>query len=263
MEIDQLYLAPIGCIIPSEVLSVKLETRQAFCFSSLYQKQTCTALIVAAGHSTRMGGVDKLFATLGDKPVLAHTLLAYQNCAVIDGIVVAAREDAIPDVQKLSDAYGITKLRAIVAGGATRDESVRAAVEAAGTDCRYFAIADGARPLTTAEEIENTLEGAMRWGAAISAVPVTDTIKTVDGQRRITGTPDRSTLWAAQTPQVFPAEAYRQSLSDPDGSYTDDSARMEKMGVSVAVVEGRYDNIKITTPTDLVMAEAIWKERRQ
>ena len=240
---------------------MKQETQEAVRFSSLCQKNGCLAIIVAAGQSSRMGGVDKLFAPLGDKPVIAHTLLAYQACSAIDGIVVAARADRIPDVQQLCDQYEITQLRAIVAGGATRGESVRAAVEAAGNDGRYFAIADGARPLTTAEDIENTLEGAMRFGAAICAVPVTDTIKTVGEHLRITGTPDRATLWAAQTPQVFPAAAYRQALALPD-DYTDDSARMEAFGISVAVVQGHYENIKVTTPIDLVVAEAIWKERR-
>ena len=224
---------------------------------------SCLALIAAAGSSLRMKGLDKLFVTLGDKPVLAHTLLVYQNCAAIGGIVVSAREDRIPDVQRLCEQYGITKLRAIVPGGATRAESVRRAVAQADKDTRYFAIADGDRPLTTTQEIEDTLEAAMRYGGAICALPVRDTIKQTDRQGRILATPERASLWAAQTPQIFSADRYREALAEIGDSFTDDSALMEAAGDTVRVVPGRDENIKITTPTDLLLAEAIWKERQR
>ena len=228
---------------------------------ALFTASGCVALVAAAGSSTRMAGVDKLFVTLGDKPVLAHTLLAYQGCAAIDGIVISAREDRIPDVQRLCDEYEITKLRAIVPGGATRAASVRRAVAQADESARYFAIADGDRPFTTAALIEDTLEAAMRCGGAVCALPVHDTIKQTDAQGRIVATPDRATLWAAQTPQIFPADAYREALVHSGDAFTDDSAMMEAAGVSVRVVPGLEENIKITTPTDLLLAQALWKER--
>ena len=220
------------------------------------------ALIAAAGNSTRMNGRDKLFLPLGDKPVLAHTLLAYQNCRAIRAIVISARADRVPDVQMLCDRYEITKLRAIVVGGSTRADSVRAAVAELEEGDRYLAVADGDRPLTTVREIEDTLEEAMHFGGAICAVPVRDTIKETDGQGRILATPDRATLWAAQTPQIFAADLYRNALAESDGAFTDDSGMVETAGIPVRVVRGSDENIKITTPTDLLLAEAIWRERQ-
>ena len=229
---------------------------------SLFQEASCVALIAAAGRSVRMNGRDKLFLPLGDKPVLAHTLLAYQNCPAVRAIVISARADRVGDVQKLCDQYEIAKLRAIVVGGQTRADSVRAAVDQLEDGDRFLAVADGDRPLTTAREIEDTLEEAMRFGAAICAVPVRDTIKQTDAQGQILATPDRATLWAAQTPQIFAADLYRRALAESGGSFTDDSGMVEAAGIPVRVVRGSDENIKITAPTDLIIAEAIWRERQ-
>ena len=228
----------------------------------LSQEPSCVALIAAAGKSTRMNGLDKLFLPLGDKPILAHTLIVYQQCRAIGGIIVSAREDRIADVQHLCEQYGITKLRAVVVGGETRAASVESALIQVGECDRFLAIADGDRPLTTVREIEDTLEEAMRFGAAISAVPVHDTIKRIDPCGKIVETPDRSSLWAAQTPQVFETKIYRNAVAQNNDMVTDDSALVEASGTSVHVVRGSEENIKITTPTDLVLAEAIWKERQ-
>lgn len=230
---------------------------------SLFREASCVALIAAAGSSVRMNGRDKLFLPLGDKPVLAHALLAYQNCPAIRAVVIAARADRVADVQKLCNRYEITKLRAIVVGGQTRADSVRAAVDQLEDGDRYIAVADGDRPLTTASQIEDTLEEAMRFGAAICALPVRDTIKQTDAQGRILATPDRATLWAAQTPQIFAADLYRRALAEQGGTFTDDSGMVEAAGVPVRVVRGSDENVKITTPTDLLLAEAIWRERQE
>ncbi|MBP5617769.1 MAG: 2-C-methyl-D-erythritol 4-phosphate cytidylyltransferase [Clostridia bacterium] len=232
---------------------------------SLFPEASCVALIAAAGSSVRMNRRDKLFLPLGDKPVLAHTLLTYQGCSAIGAILLSVREDRVADVQKLCDEYEITKLRAIVVGGQTRADSVKAAVAQLEDGDRYLAIADGDRPLTTAREIENTLEEAMRYSAAICAVPVHDTIKQTDAQGLILTTPDRATLWAAQTPQIFAADLYRKALkalAECGGNFTDDSGMVEASGIPVRVVRGSDENIKITTPTDLLLAEAIWRERQ-
>ena len=241
---------------------MKTITREEPAALSLFEEASCVALIAAAGRSVRMNGRDKLFLPLGDKPVLAHTLLAYQNCPAIRAIVISVRDDRMPDVQRLCDEYEITKLRAIVVGGQTRADSVRAAVDQLEDGDRFVAVADGDRPLTTAGEIEDTLEEAMRFGAAICAVPVRDTIKQTDGQGRILATPDRATLWAAQTPQIFAVDLYRKALAQGDVGFTDDSGMVETAGIPVRVVRGSEENIKITTPTDLLLAEAIWRERQ-
>lgn len=239
---------------------MEILTQKEYSFTANNPAASVTAIIVAGGSSARMKGIDKLFAELMGKPVLAHTLLAYQGCPSVSKIVVAARPDAIADVQKLCRQYEISKVTAVVEGGATRAESVKNAVEAVDDDCAYLAIADGARPLTSKHDIEATLEAAVRFGAAACAVKVTDTIKVTDTDNFIKGTPDRSSLWAAQTPQIFRADRYKQALSAHFGEFTDDCAIMEADGVKVKLVEGSYTNIKITTPTDLIIAQAFLTE---
>ncbi len=231
-------------------------TQKEYCFLPAESINGVTAVIVAGGSSTRMKGIDKLFADLAGKPVIAHTLLAYQGCPFIDKIVLAAREDVVPDLQKLCEKYDIFKLGAIVKGGSTRSESVRNAVAAVDKECAYIAIADGARPLTAQADISATLEAAMRFGAAACAVRVTDTVKVADENGFILTTPDRSALWAAQTPQIFRSDIYRGALEAELGDFTDDCALVEASGTRVMLVEGSYTNIKITTPTDLVVAQA-------
>lgn len=239
---------------------MEVEAKKSYSFCNDISKADTLAIIVAAGYSSRMGGVNKLFCDLLGIPVIARTLLAYQRCDSIDGIVVATREESIPDLQKLCEQFGITKLVEIVKGGATRSESVKNAVDAADARFKYFAIADGARPLTSNDEIEKTLEAAMRFSAAACAVKVSDTIKLCDDSQFILSTPDRSKLWAAQTPQIFNAELYKSALSRFYGEYTDDCAMIEAAGVKVKLVEGSYKNIKITTPTDLIIAKAFLEE---
>lgn len=217
------------------------------------------AIIVAGGSSQRMKGINKLLCPILDIPVIARTLIAYENCASVGGIYISCREGDIADIQSICDRYGIVKLKAIVKGGDTRAKSVKNAFEAVDPSFSYVAIADGARPLTTPEIIDRVLDEAMRCGAALCAVPVTDTVKMADDTKFIESTPDRSRLWAAQTPQIFDRNIYANALS-LGGDYTDDCALVEAAGTKVKIVEGSPTNIKITVPTDIIIAEALIKE---
>ena len=212
----------------------------------------CTALVAAAGSSSRMGGTDKLMKFLDNVPVLMRTLTALQRAAAIDEIVIAAREDALVDISTLCKTYGITKCSKVVRGGESRCHSVLLAVQ------------DGARPLVTPALIDRTVEAAAKCGAAAPAVPVKDTIKTVAEDGAVTGTPDRSTLRAVQTPQVFEADLLKaalQSALENEVPVTDDCSAVERLGKVVYLIDGNEENLKITTPVDLVIAEAILAER--
>lgn len=219
----------------------------------------CTALIAAAGSASRMAGLDKLFCMLGGKPVLAYTLAVFEACAAINHIVVIARKDKLDEIKNLCGQYGISKLCAVVAGGQTRTQSVALGLSVLPEDTELVAVQDGARPFITAEEIEKTVALAAKTGAAAAGVPVKDTLKQVnDGV--ITATPDRSLYWAVQTPQVFSrsliVRAYTEAAAKGIEA-TDDCALIERLGVSVYMSEGSYANIKITTPEDLVYAQAL------
>ena len=216
---------------------------------------TASALIPAAGSGERFGrGVNKVFCEVAGRPVLAHTLAVFESCEAIDEIVLVTRQSDIEASRKLSGRFGFAKVRAIVAGGDERQDSVARGLEKVTRE--IVAIHDAARPLVTREIIERSIEEAARSGACIAAVPVIDTIKSVtDGD--VTGTVDRSNLYAVQTPQTFRTElireAYRRAYED--GVYaTDDAALVERLGKRVTVVPGSYDNIKITTPADLEIA---------
>ncbi len=238
----------------TEALKLRTNTSDIFANTS--------AIIVAGGSSSRMGGQNKLMLEILGIPVIARALLAYQSCASVGEIIIAARPCDIPDFEKICDGYGITKLAAIVEGGATRSESVRNAVAAASKGYGYLAIADAARPLTKPEVIDRVLEQAMRYRAALCAVPVIDTIKVADENGFICATPERSSLYAAQTPQIFEAELFRDALSRADGDFTDDCGLVESVGIKVKIAEGDPKNIKITLPGDIAVAEAILTEEK-
>ena len=219
-----------------------------------------SAVIVAGGSSSRMGGQNKLLCEILGVPVIARALGAYQQCRSVGEIIIAARQCDIPDFQKICTEYGISKLSAIVEGGCTRSQSVKNAVDAVSGRFGYIAIADAARPLTSPELIDKVLEQAMRHRAAVCAVPVTDTVKIADKDGFVASTPDRSTLFAAQTPQIFDAALYRSALVQCGGDYTDDCGLIEACGVKVKIVEGDPRNIKITVPSDLAVAQAFLTE---
>ena len=220
------------------------------------------AVVVAGGSGTRFGG-DKLMADLGGMPVLARTLLAFERTAAVGAIVVAARQEAVQAVKALGRQYGVTKLVAVVPGGDTRARSCLAGVMAAPPEAELIAIHDGARPLVTEEVILDALWTAYRHTAALPAVPVRDTVKeAADGV--VTATPDRSSLFAAQTPQCFQADLIRAALTDAAANapeVTDDCLAVERIGGKIYLSRGSEENIKITTPLDLRLAELILKGR--
>lgn len=228
------------------------------------QRRFCTAIVAAAGSSTRMGkGFNKLMAPLGGIPVLARTLQALDHADSVDAIVIAAREEDILPFSDLCRTYGIRKPVKVVRGGANRTESVLLAALEADERTELLAVQDGARPLVTPQLIDAVVLKADRCNAAIPVVPVKDTVKVVR-EEQVDATPDRSTLAAVQTPQVFEASLLKAALQaalDADAPQTDDSAAVERLGKLVYCVDGEDTNIKITTPIDLVVAEAILAER--
>ena len=221
------------------------------------------AIIVAAGNSTRMGGkISKQFLELCGKPVLAHTLLAFQKARCIDEIVVVARADDLQAVWKLAHTYGIKKLTAVTRGGDTRAASVRRGFQKVHPKTRFVAIHDGARCLITPAEIGKVCRAAYRYRAATAATAVTDTVKTVDRYGFIQSTVDRKKVYLVQTPQVFHADLYRAALAyNTDDSITDDNQLMEKIKYPVKTVDFGKNNLKITTPDDLSRAEFVLANR--
>ena len=222
----------------------------------------CGAVIVAAGTASRMGGIDKVMAQLGGEPMIVRTVRAFQNCDAISEIVIVTREDLILPITNLCSQFG--KVRAVVAGGASRQESVGLGMNALSNKVKLVAIQDGARPLITNAVIDRTVRAAHTYGAAAPAIPVKDTIKVVQGGVVIS-TPDRATLQAVQTPQVFDFDLLRGALkkAEQDGAaVTDDCSAVELMGMSVKIVEGDERNIKVTTPIDLKIAELLLEEEK-
>lgn len=225
----------------------------------------CAAVVAAAGSARRMEGVDKVLADLGGKPVLAHTLEALERCAWVDEIVVVTRSDLCVSVGNLCRTFGIDKASRIVSGGDTRAESVREGLRALSRQTEYVGIHDGARPFPSQALLERVFSAGIETGAAAPAVPVKDTVKRAeDGV--VLETPDRSNLYAIQTPQVFLADFLSAALYDAiraGAELTDDCSAAERLGKRVRLVEGEYENIKITTPVDLAIGEAILQWREQ
>ncbi|MCD8191174.1 MAG: 2-C-methyl-D-erythritol 4-phosphate cytidylyltransferase [Clostridiales bacterium] len=219
----------------------------------------CAAVVPAAGSASRMQGIDKVLADLGGMPVLARTLLALQNCPLIDEIVVVTREDLIVPISNLCAQYAIDKMTKVVRGGRDRAESVSLGLREISRQAELAAIHDGARPFVSQEILREVLETAAKTGAAAPAVPVKDTIKqAADG--KIQRTVDRSTLFAVQTPQVFQADFIAGALQrcrKQGIPLTDDCSAAEALGMTVTLTTGSYENLKITTPIDLAMGEAI------
>lgn len=222
--------------------------------------KTCGAVIVAAGTASRMGGIDKVMAPLGGEPMIVRTVRTFQNCDAISEIVIVTREDLILPMTALTRE--MSKVKAVVVGGKSRQESVSLGLNALSNNVKLAAIQDGARPLITWEVIDRTVRAANTYGAAAPAIPVKDTIKVVEG-RIVKSTPDRSTLFAVQTPQVFDFDLLRAALKKAEAegaAVTDDCSAVELMGMSVKIVEGDERNIKVTTPMDLKIAELLLEE---
>lgn len=218
----------------------------------------CGAVIVAAGSATRMGGIDKVMAPLRGEPMIRHTVRSFQNCDAIREIVIVTREDLIRPITGLCRDF--PKVTAVVAGGSTRQESVHLGLNALSDKVKLAAIHDGARPLVTWQLIDRVVRAANTYSAAAPAIPVKDTIKVVEG-RVVLKTPDRSKLFAVQTPQVFDFDLLRGALKQADGvQLTDDCSAVERLGMAVKIVEGDEANLKVTTPLDLKIAELLLEE---
>lgn len=226
-----------------------------------------SAVIVAAGGSVRMGIADsKQFIPLLSRPAIEYTLKALQKCHLIKEIVIVCREQDNDRINKIIELNGFNKVSKLVKGGDSRADSVRNGIGACSENAKYYAIHDGARPLITVEEIERVVEAAFDTGAATLGTSVKDTIKVVDGFNNIESTPIRSQLRAVQTPQVFERDLYRFALENAGDNlinFTDDCSLIENMGGEVLVVKGNEENIKLTTPIDIVIAESILKSRQQ
>jgi len=214
------------------------------------------AIIAAAGRGRRFGEGDKLFAPLAGRPVIGHTLMAFEVCRAVGTVVLVLAEENLERGCRLVDAAGFDKVAVICPGGPRRQDSVRLGLEALG-QCRWVVVHDGARPLVTAALIEAGLAAAAETGAAIAAVPLADTLKEVADDGLITKTLDRGNLWAAQTPQVFDYALLREAHRHAQVEATDDAALVEALGRRVKVFPGSARNLKVTTTADLALAQAL------
>ena len=224
--------------------------------------QYCGAVIVAAGSASRMGGIDKVMAPLGGEPMILQTVRAFEDCEAVKEIVIVTREDLIRPIAELCS--GFTKIRSVVQGGSSRQESVKLGLLAFSKEVRLAAVHDGARPLVSGELIDKVIRAAHSYGAAAPAIPVKDTIKVFEGGF-IAATPDRSTLRAVQTPQVMDRDLLLGALekAEQEGTaLTDDCSAVEHIGMRVRLVEGEERNLKVTTPLDLKIAELLLEEKK-
>ncbi len=226
----------------------------------IIRPRKCGAVIVAAGTASRMEGIDKVMAPLGGEPMLLRTVRAFQESDVIHQIVVVTRKDLLQQVKSL--CKHMDKVTAVVTGGKDRADSVRRGLAAMSDKVGLVAIQDGARPLISQRVIDRTVRAAHTYGAAAPGVPVKNTIKLVrDGI--VVKTPERSSLRAIQTPQVFDVYLLKGALKEArirDVELTDDCSAVELLGMKVKIVEGEEQNIKITTPMDLRLAQMLLEE---
>lgn len=222
-------------------------------------------VLPAAGQGKRMGaGKNKLFLQIDQVPLLIHTLKVFETDELCDRIILAVNEEEKEEIRHLLVQYGMTKPLTLVPGGSERQSSVYAGVKSLDEDVDIVLVHDAARPFVSHEEIHKLVAAAEKHGAAILAVPVKDTIKKVAG-KKVEETVERSYLWAAQTPQAFRAatllQAHEEALREQFHG-TDDASLVERLGQDVVIVEGNYDNIKLTTPEDLFFAETIIRKRK-
>ena len=223
-----------------------------------------TAIIVAAGNSTRMGKGCKQLILLQGKPVLFYTLSAFEQARLIDESILVCRKQEEEAFLRLIDEYRFTKVKALAPGGATRQASVASGISVASKETEYFAIHDGARCLITPQIIDAVVRDAFLYKASSVGMPVKDTIKVVSADGFVESTPNRKNLWAVQTPQVFERTSYLSALhrAEEEGKdYTDDCQLIEQNGGRVHMCMGSYQNIKITTADDITLAKSILQER--
>lgn len=229
------------------------------------ERPWCSVIVPAAGSARRMEGTDKILADLGGLPVIVHTMLALQQCPYIDEIVIVTREDLMAPIGSLAREYQCTKVSRVVRGGATRVASVRIGLGRVDPRAQLIGVHDGARPLVSQQVLKEVFCKAAATGAAAPAVPVKDTIKRVREGEAVTETVLRSDLRAVQTPQVFDADLLKAALHqavEQKLEITDDCSAVEAMGMGVVLTHGSEENIKITTPMDLILGEAILQCRQ-
>ena len=223
---------------------------------------TVSAVIVAAGRSSRMGGVDKTFAPLLGAPLIAHTVERFEAHPLVGEIALVLAAESVERGRELAKSRGWRKVTQVCPGGARRQDSVYNGLTVL-SPCDLVMVHDGARPCLDADTLERGIHAAAEHGAAVAGTPVKDTIKRVSHDLLIEDTPERARLWAAQTPQVFRYNLLLQAYRTAEGDYTDDAAMVEAIGHPVRMFEGTYENIKVTTAGDLVVAEAFLGENRQ
>lgn len=223
----------------------------------------CSAVVVAAGSASRMQGIDKIMAEIGGEPVLCHAIRPFEECAMVSEIIVVTRGDMIVQASQLCRDCSFSKVTKVIAGGESRAESVLAGVGETSAGAQFIAIHDGARPFPTIELIEEVISRGAATGAAAPALPVKDTVKRAKNGL-VTETLDRSDLFLIQTPQVFEASILKAALLKAQrekAKLTDDCTAVERLGMAVALTRGSEENMKITTPSDLLLCEAILEGR--
>lgn len=229
------------------------------------KKLKVTAIVPAAGRGMRMGeDISKQYLPLAGKPILAHTLASLEQCPAIDEVILAVRGKEVAHCQEVVvEKFALKKVKEIIPGGEHRQDSVYNALKRIRPNCELVLIHDSVRPFLTEELILRTIEETELHGAVAAAVPLTDTIKQGNGRGFVEKTLNRDELWSIQTPQGFKYNLIQKAYSQAyeDGFYgTDDASLVERMGHPVKIIEGSPENIKITTPEDLIIAEAILRE---
>ncbi len=228
----------------------------------MYKNYYVSVIVAAAGMSNRMGSkINKQFIDIDNKPILVHTLNKFEESPFIDEIILIAKEEEVEYCRKeIVKKYNFKKIKKIIKGGRERQDSIYNGILALDERCNIVLTHDGARPFVRKENIEDGIKGVIEYGSCVVGVPVKDTIKVVDQSDNVHHTPKRSMLWAAQTPQCFwktiLQKGYEYAI-DEGIVATDDSSLVEKAGYKVKMIMGNYDNIKITTPEDLIIAESL------
>lgn len=222
-----------------------------------------SGIIVAAGRSLRVGkSVDKAFLSLGSKPVLVYSLLAFEKCRDVEEIILVVRRERIESARCIVQMFGCTKIRKIVGGGARRHVSVANGLAEVSDDTTIVAVHDGARPCVTSELISETIKAAKKYGSGVAAIKITDTVKKAHHGMVISDTIDREKLWMAQTPQTFKLDLLLKGIkaaSKKKLTVTDEASAVELVSDAVRLVQSSPSNIKITTPDDLVLAAALMR----
>lgn len=235
-----------------------LECCLEYTLNSDTEKSYVAAVIVCGGSSSRMNGINKIFAPICGVPLIVRTVSAFESCDAVDSVIIVAKSDDVLKMQQLCDNSGFKKVTDIVAGGNCRQASVACGMSRVPDDASVVLIHDGARPFVSNDCILRVIEAAKKYSAAAPAVKLKDTVKYVRQDGLVVSTPNRDSLAAVQTPQGFKADLYREALrkfSDELDSFTDDCSLIERMGSTVYTVAGEYSNFKITTSDDLKYAE--------